>query len=315
MEHHALNGWGFTTCLVALLMAATAHADEVVARVQTDSGVHEISRLQLEAYLEQNPGMTAAEGAEHLVEFELLYAAADRSGLASHEDVAHARRQALVQRYLIDYFEPLWSEQKVPNRLVRVSYDRNRRMFRHPELRTAVHVVITQEGRFPDDEASAQAIAQEVAQHVRNDGPESKDAFVASAKRFKSKVPGTYISVDVQELGTFAQKGKYGPDFTEAVFSYPKTSGVVPLFRTKFGYHLVWLDQVIPARNDDFDAVAQEIRQKIVPEVRAMKLTELTDALAEEFPPINRGKGARSLLNPAALGLLELGGAGSSKAP
>ena len=100
-----------------------------------------------------------------------------------------------------------------------------------------------------------------------------------------------------QDLRRFARKGRYDPNFTKPVFETEKQQGILPPFVTRFGYHIVRLERIIPAKNETFEAVKEQLRKRIVPEVRTMKIIELTDQLAESMPKLNPAPGARGLVN------------------
>ena len=114
------------------------------------------------------------------------------------------------------------------------------------------------------------------------------------------------LKVEYQSLSRFPRKGRYSVTFTDAVFAHAKEKVVLPMFKSEFGYHLVWIEKVIPERKVSFDDAREGILARIVPEVRSMKLLELTDTLSGQYPPINRGKGARRLMNPMPLLSMEL---------
>ncbi len=75
---------------------------------------------------------------------------------------------------------------------------------------------------------------------------------------------------------------------------------------TQFGYHIVWLEKKVPALDRAFEEVEGEIRERVVPEVRQMKLVELTNRLAQTFPPISTHPGVAGLLNLEPLQLLDM---------
>jgi len=79
------------------------------------------------------------------------------------------------------------------------------------------------------------------------------------------------------DLGFF-QKGRFVPEFEDVVFSMKKgeTSGVV---QTRFGYHIVRLNDRIEPTLREFGAVRQQVEQRLLSERR----TELYKALVDRL--------------------------------
>ena len=158
-----------------LLCAGLAQAETgPVAVIETGAARVSISLERLNSYLQRHPGTSPSAGLEQLIEFELLAARANQAGLSKNDAVETAVATAMVLHYLNDFFEPLWTEETIPDELIRRSYKNNRRVFNHPELRQGVHVIVTQEGKFPEDEnlaATALRIAQRVEQTYRENPP------------------------------------------------------------------------------------------------------------------------------------------------
>ena len=88
------------------------------------------------------------------------------------------------------------------------------------------------------------------------------------------------------------------------------------MFKSEFGYHLVWIEKVIPERKVSFDDAREEsILARIVPEVRSMKLLELTDTLSRPIPTHQSWKGGKALDESHASSFDGIGCTGPVKPP
>lgn len=297
-------------CLMALISGPPAWAEErPVAEIQVDGARVAITLERLNRYLAANQGTAPRVGLKQLIEFELLAIRADKAGARAHDSVQIARDKAMVLHYLNDFFEPLWTEQTIPNELIQRSYDNNRRIFNHPELREGVHVIVTQGGKFPEEsELAAQAlsIARKIEQAYRVRRPKTQAEFQRMSRSMVDWAGDSGLKVEYQSLSRFPRRGRYSLTFTDAVFAHAEEKVVLPMFKTEFGYHIVWIERVIPERKTPFEDARANILARIVPEVRSMKLLQLTDELSDKYAPIMRGKGARRLMNPAPLLSMEL---------
>jgi len=72
-------------------------------------------------------------------------------------------------------------------------------------------------------------------------------------------------------------------------------------FPSRFGWHIVRLDEIIPEKRQGFAAAEAELRRKIVPEVRQLEFLRATDRLTAGLPPLNNARGVRGLLDPIPL--------------
>ena len=141
-----------------------------------------------------------------------------------------------------------------------------------PEQRDASHVLILTEAR---SEAEALALAKQVEAKIAAGAD-----FAALAREFSddkaTKVRGGHI-------GWFNAK-QMDPDFAGAAFALKKAGDISPPVLSRFGYHVIRLDGIRPARQQTFDEVkgqiVAEMRDKYVAEQRALKIAALRDEAA-----------------------------------
>ena len=111
----------------------------------------------------------------------------------------------------------------------------------------------------------------------------------------KAEAEQAGLMLDVQELGRFARKGAYVKAFTDPTFAVETANTATGAFQTQFGWHVAFVTGITPAQDQSCADASEEIRQRILPEVRKMKLRELTNQLADA---------GRALINPEPLGQL-----------
>ncbi len=271
--------------------------DHVVASARGADGPISITAARLRAYAEHHRDRRPLDLVGELVEFELLAAEARHRGLTDGPEIQAAVDRAMVLRYLVETFEATWSAARIPKEYVEGAFQRNRAFYNHPALRRARHLVITDEAaKLPRDapgEHDAKRLAEALAGSLRQDPPGSVEAFEARAKAFVPRAEAAGLLARVENLGRFPADGRYVPDFTRHVFEISTAGETTDAFRTDFGWHVVYVEEVIPEETNTVDDVEQEIRERIEPEVRAYELRKLTDRLATDL---------QALVNPEPLG-------------
>ncbi len=137
---------------------------------------------------------------------------------------------------------------------VRAFYDQNPDQFKQPETATARHILI---GIEPADSDEVKAEKKAKAEKVREQLLAGGD-FVALAAS-ESDDPG---SKDNGGVYTFP-RGQMVPAFEEAAFSQP-LGEIGPLVETRFGYHIIKVDERKEARAISFEEVQTNLTQFLV---------------------------------------------------
>ncbi|MGC6416943.1 MAG: peptidylprolyl isomerase [Bradymonadia bacterium] len=299
----------FTACLLAAVSSTAQESAEYLAQVELDGQRVAITKARLLNYAASQPEKPLAELLNDLIEFELLAIKASQSGLAEERFVIRAQNEAMVARYLKGEFEPQWTSEKIPKKYLEASFEQNRSVFNHPELREASHIIVTIDGERPKDpskDAKASALMDKIHSDMKANPASSLDAFLERATIYQDEATQLGLQVSGQRLRKFARKGRFAKAFTDEVFAYDTPKTIIPPFVTKFGYHLVWLEKAIPAKAQTLEDVEDNLRAKIAPEVRRLKIRSLTDELSKRYPAISNRPGVRRLANPKPLELLEL---------
>jgi len=270
--------------------AAGARAEGAwVARVQSPHGEALVRAEDLARYAAARPGRPLGALLDELVDVELLALKARAEGLSARPDAAHARDRAAAWRYLKESFEPPLSAARLPARYVEQATRQNLRLFRHPELREASHVLLTAlsppsaDGRparprvTPADVALLTPLAARVAEDLRARPVASDEELLARRDLYAAWLPSGY-EVRVERLGRFSREGPYVRPFADACFALREPGALTPPFATEFGVHVARVSAVVPALHTPDEALEREVRARLVDEVRALELQRALDA-------------------------------------
>tara|TARA_R110002110_G_scaffold245617_3_gene462004 strand:- start:52426 stop:53328 length:903 start_codon:yes stop_codon:yes gene_type:complete len=147
--------------------------------------------------------------------------------------------------------------------------------FQQPERVRAAHILIKTEERTEEE---ALALAEEVLQKLK-----SGEDFKMLALKY-SEDPSA--KTNLGSVGVFA-RGQMVPEFEQAAFALRKSGELAGPVKTEFGYHIIKLDEYLPARKQSFDEVKAEIISKLQSEIpaniRQNKLIEIRSAEPVEF--------------------------------
>lgn len=271
---------------MALLPAAASMADagggsDVV--VTTRDFV--VTTTDFERYLTER-GLTGERRAQALSKpgavkntFENLYvlrafaADAQRNPAIDKEEidwlVRHYRERLLMDRQL-DLLVASRLKTKDWEALAREEYTANRDAYKTTERIDAAHILVAFEERTEDE---ALARAREVLSRL-----ESGEDFTALAKEYSDD---SNSAGKGGELGSFG-RGRMVKPFEEAVFALSEPGAISAPVKTRYGYHIIRLNEHRPARQLSFEQASKQI----IPRLR--KQAEQS-ARAEEIRPVKRG--------------------------
>jgi len=180
------------------------------------------------------------------------------------------QEQARVE-YVKLSVDGLLAKAEVKTEDARRYYDEHQNDFGTPEERHAAHILIAVAAAAPQAEQdAAKAKAGQLQQQAAKD-----PAGFADLARRNSQDPGS--AANGGSLGFFA-RGMMVKPFEDAAFALGQGE-VSGLVRSDFGYHIIKLLAVKPARLLPFD----EAREGIVNKLRQQKAADLFAELAERF--------------------------------
>lgn len=176
--------------------------------------------------------------------------------------------QARVE-YVVLSAEALMPQITVDDAEVKKYYDEHQPEFGTPEQRQAAHILISVATQATDAEKqAAKAKAEQVLQQVR----QSPDKFAALAKQY-SQDPGS--AANGGDLGLFG-RGMMVKPFDDAVFQL-KPGEISGLVQSDFGFHIIKLLAIKPAKVQPLADVKSVIVQKLKMQKAGDKFAELAE--------------------------------------
>lgn len=243
-----------------------SHAGVVVTPTDIDVETRVLDP-QIRARSQANPA-AVRELATDLFLRRSLAARPEAQQLAQQPDVALALQLAR-ERVLSDALLQQAQDKALPTpaiieQVARNAYKAMPERFKHPEQVKVSHILIP--GTAPNAKGTAQALREQLLQGAD---------FAALAKA-QSKDPSS--AAKGGDLGFFS-RGRMLKPFEDAAFALEKKGDLSDIVETRFGYHILKLDDKRPPGTQPFEEVkealekeavaklAQDARQKIANEV------------------------------------------------
>ncbi|MBK6600610.1 MAG: SurA N-terminal domain-containing protein [Betaproteobacteria bacterium] len=154
---------------------------------------------------------------------------------------------------------------------VKKQYDENARQYTQGEERKAAHILIAVKPDAKDDEKAA---AKKKAEDLLAQLKAAPQRFAELAKA-NSQDPGS--APQGGDLGSFA-RGTMVKTFDDAVFAM-KPGEIAGPVQSEFGYHVIRLDGVTPAKVRSFDEVKAQIEADLRRQKAAQKFAAAADQL------------------------------------
>jgi peptidyl-prolyl cis-trans isomerase D len=155
---------------------------------------------------------------------------------------------------------------------VRKQYDDNARLYGKAEERQAAHILIAVK---PDASEEEKANAKKKAAEIAAQAKKNPAQFGELAKKL-SEDPGS--AAQGGDLGFFARDGSMVKPFEDAVFSM-KAGEVSGPVQSDFGWHIIKLAAIHPAKQQSFDEVKTQIEQDLKRQKAARKFAEAAEQL------------------------------------
>jgi len=191
---------------------------------------------------------------------------------------AHAKEFTIPERARVDYIElsadALAAREIVPPEQVKQVYDENVKLGRYgqPEERRASHILIPlPEGADEKATKVAQDKANDVAARVRKN-----PASFAEIARKESQDPGS--AAQGGDLGFFARGAMVKP-FEDAVFG-AKPNEILGPVRSPFGFHIIKLTDIHPAKVKSFADASPEIEANLKKGNAQRKLADMIETFS-----------------------------------
>ncbi len=211
---------------------------------------------------------------QRLMELELFSSVAREKGIDRIPEVKR-RMEILVNDFLS---KELLSREVVDK--IQVSeddmkqyYKANREQFKKPEEVRARHILIkVKKDASPEEKKAARKKAEEILEKIKKG-----EDFASLAEKY-SDDPGS--AKKGGDLGYFP-RGRMVKPFEDAAFSL-KAGEVSDIVETKFGYHIIKVEEKKPAGYQPFEAVKDRIRKELIKKVQSEKVKEYVGKLMKE---------------------------------
>lgn len=213
-----------------------------------------LARLDVEAYLSQ-VAVTASAVDEYYKNNQSEFKIPERAKV----------------EYVIFSSESLLPQVGVDEAEVKKYFDEHLSEFGTQEQRQAAHILIAVAAQAADaDKQAAKAKAEQVLQKVK----QAPGSFAALAKQY-SQDPGS--AANGGDLGMFG-RGTMVKPFEDAVFAL-KAGEISGLVQSDFGFHIIRLSAIKPAKTQSLAEVSGLITQRL----KAQKASDKFAELAEKF--------------------------------
>jgi peptidyl-prolyl cis-trans isomerase C len=253
---------------------------EGAAVAATVDGVPIYASEVTELIRDADAGLTQNAALEVLVRETLLSNEAERRGFSDAPEVKATREAALASLALKTEVEEGVTPKTIEEKTLRNYYDAERGRFVHDEKRRVVHfVALTGAGKLADD--AARALAESVYDAVK--GVASAAVF---EERAKAVMDAQKENGKVESLPPFEKTSRqFVAPFVDAVFDISREKGISRPIRTTFGWHVIFLAEIIPPKNQPFEAVREELIDALLPKLRRERAADLMARLLEEGKP------------------------------
>jgi len=258
-----------SSLIVASMLLTSLNASSVVATVNGKNITQEDASMFVQVSAPQSTfeSLNNAQKkmvVERLVERELFIEAAKKEGVEKKpefaEHLAKIKDEILVN---------LWMQDQMNNTIVSNSeakdfYDKNKEKYKVPQKAKAKHILVKTE-----DEAK-----KIISELKALKGEALKKKFVELAKS-KSVGPS---KVNGGDLGEFSAK-QMVPEFSKATFALKDGTITTAPVKTQFGFHVIYLEKLIPESTIKFDDVKENIIQQLKQQQFNTKITEVSKEL------------------------------------
>lgn len=250
----------FTTWALGVLLSASFANAAVLATVNGENITSdEVNRVLMEGTQGRFESLPADKQnelrqriIEGLVAQELVFDDAKKSGILESKEFK-TEFQKLTDRMKTQLAAKVWEQQqfetiKVDAKEVKDYYDKNADEFVDKEKVHARHILVKTEAEADTLIKSFKAL----------NADKLKAEFIAQAK-LKSTGPSAAKGGD---LGYFP-RGQMVPAFNDAAFAMKEGTVSSEPVQSQFGYHVIYLEDKVPAKKMGFDEVKNFIEQRL----------------------------------------------------
>lgn len=189
---------------------------------------------------------------QQLIGKEIIFDDAKKSGILNSPEYKNEYNK-LLNRMKKELAIQVWQKKllgsiKISNKELKDYYNKNKDEFNEKESVHARHILV-----------KTKAQAEKIISELKGlSGQKLKEKFIELAKKDSTGPSGPKGG----DLGYFAQ-GQMVPAFNSRVFSMKKGTITLTPVKTKFGYHVIYLEDKKPAMTKTFNEVKTFIEQRL----------------------------------------------------
>ncbi len=206
---------------------------------------------------------------QDLVMNTILSKQAKESGFDKNEEIQkqleYVKNTFIAKKYMDDI---LFKGVEIDDIAAKSYYENNKKNFTMPERVRAKHILIKVRKDASKDEIDEKKTKIKGLLEKIKGGEKFEDLARKFSEDVKTKMKGG-------DLGFFP-KGRMAPEFDKAVFSLNKGEVSDPV-KTKFGFHIIKVEDKKPASIIPFDKIKQRVKSKALRERKEKKTSEFMD--------------------------------------
>lgn len=267
-------------CLLTAAIAGAQEAPEVVATINGEVITKEkFDRMWSALGPEMQRNYEKAGGKmqflDNYIRKRLVIQEALKENFDQREDVKFLVEQAKESALFDAYVRMVVSKEIIPDSELRRIYQERENEFIRPVMVKARHIVATPDAMAVNNRTNSNAESRPEAQekmiNIRRQLETNPDSFVDLAMQFSED--GAAPSGG--GLGWFSP-GQMVPEFDEIVFDM-KPGEISPVFESRFGYHVVLVEDVRPEGMIPFEEAKEMIREELLKERTQQVLAEVQE--------------------------------------
>lgn len=208
----------------------------------------------------------ASDALQSLIQHELLAQEAQRRGFHIDPQVQRQQRISMANLLIRREFKKKFTKKSVPRKLIEAAYKRNIIWFKSPEMVRVAHILVKANHENTEDfHRRAKRIADKIRE-LASSRPLTRKEFKQIATQIKKDHPT--FNIGAEHFDT-PNRGFTVPPFADAAFALKTSGEISPVVRTRYGYHVIYLEKRLPARNRSLSEAEDEIRERIFDQARA----------------------------------------------
>jgi hypothetical protein len=235
-------------------------------------------------------GSTREAALQALVDEELLVQEARERRIDREAEIERATERVMVRAMLRD-FEASLTPELVPVEEVRADFEEHEESYQVLERRRSWQVLVK------DPTPAGRAEAESILKSLRR----AKEPRAVFDRFARGENTPTDVEVVAEELPPITRKARVEQAFKDALFAANATGPLREPVETSYGWHVVYLEEIIPGKTRTLEDVEDEIRQRLSQKQRFEKLVKTVHGLEAEKLVRYDDEGVERLMSMAGL--------------